>query len=213
MRRMVSTMVILTLVLSLFSFSNFAMAASSQDVVISEVAWMGTTYSYNDEWIELYNNTSSDVSLDGWTLSATDGTPVISLSGTVPAQSHFLLERIDDTSVPGVAADLIYSGSMGNTIEVLELRDASNTLIDSVDSWYGGDNNSKSSMERVDVTASGTTSSSWGTSTVAYDGGLGTPCNSSAPTLVISEIAWMGTTYSYNDEWIELFNNTAANIT
>ncbi len=65
------------------------MAASSQDVVISEVAWMGTTYSYNDEWIELYNNTSSDVSLDGWTLSATDGTPVISLSGTVPAQSHF----------------------------------------------------------------------------------------------------------------------------
>ena len=42
---------------------------STRDVVISEIAWMGTTASSNDEWIELYNNTSSAIDFAGWTPS------------------------------------------------------------------------------------------------------------------------------------------------
>lgn len=34
-------------------------------------------------------------------------------------------------------------------------------------------------MERVDSTSSGTSSSNWRTATVSYDGGFGTPSNSS----------------------------------
>jgi hypothetical protein len=82
---------------------------SPLDVVVSEITWMGTTTSYNDEWIELYNNTASIIDLTGWTLDAADDTPAITLTGSIPAGGHFLLERTDDTTVPGVDADLIYS--------------------------------------------------------------------------------------------------------
>jgi hypothetical protein len=63
----------------------------SPEVVISEIAWMGTTNSPSDEWIELYNNTSSSMPLTGWTLTASDGTPNIALSGSIPANEHYLL--------------------------------------------------------------------------------------------------------------------------
>ena len=80
---------------------------SAQEVVLNEIAWMGTLTSANDEWIELFNDTGGDVNLAGWTLAATDGTPSIALSGTIPAGGYFLLERTDDSTVPSVAADQI----------------------------------------------------------------------------------------------------------
>ncbi len=43
-------------------------AASLRDVVVSEVAWMGTTTDANDEWLELYNNTAADIDMNGWRL-------------------------------------------------------------------------------------------------------------------------------------------------
>jgi len=41
-------------------------------------------------------------------------------------------------TVPGIAADSIYSGTMSNSGEHLQLRDVQNNLIDSIDSWYAG---------------------------------------------------------------------------
>ena len=75
-----------------------AYTQSTRDVVISEIAWMGTTTSSTDEWIELYNNTGSAIDLTNWTLAAADGTPTITLAGTIPAGGHFLLGRTDDTT-------------------------------------------------------------------------------------------------------------------
>ncbi|MYL49901.1 competence protein ComEA [Halobacillus litoralis] len=149
-------------------------AAGANDVVISEVAWMGTNVSYNDEWIELYNPTGADISLEGWNLNATDGSPVISLSGTIPAGGYYLLERTDDSTVTSVDADLIYTGSMSNSGEALELSDGTQ-VIDVVDAWYAGDNNSKATMERVDPKSAGTDASNWRTATDTYSEGLGTP--------------------------------------
>lgn len=187
--------------------------AGAQNVVINEVAWMGTTNSTSDEWIELFNPTGSSVSLSGWTLDATDGTPSISLSGTIPAYGYYLLERTDDTTVPGVTADAFYSGALGNTGEVLELRDGSSTLIDSVDAWHAGDNTSKAAMSRISALSSGTASGNWENADVAYGSGagLGTPRAANGD-VVISEIAWMGTTNSSDDEWIELYNPTATDV-
>ncbi|WP_221568021.1 phospholipase D-like domain-containing protein [Alkalihalobacillus sp. TS-13] len=152
-----------------------ASAASTGDVVISEIAWMGTTGSYNDEWIELYNPTANEISLEGWRLDAEDGTPSISLSGTIPANGYYLLERTDDSTVSDVEADLTYSGALGNSNEVLSLKDDSGTSVDSVDDWYAGDNDTKAAMERVDESVSGMTASNWTTATTAYSGGYGTP--------------------------------------
>lgn len=154
---------------------NQVFAATNGNVSISEISWMGTTYSTSDEWMELVNNTGLTINLTGWTLNSTDLAPSITLSGTVASGGHFLLERTDDTTVPGVVADQIYSGALGNTVEVLELRDASGILIDTVDAWHAGDNTLKATMERIDPTVSGTLSTNWKTSTTVYDGGYGTP--------------------------------------
>ncbi len=147
--------------------------AQTLDVVLNEIAWMGSTASANDEWIELHNNTALPINLTGWTLQSTDGTPSITLSGTIPANGWFLLERTDDTSVPGVAADQIYTGALGNTVEVLELRDLAMQLHDDVDVWYAGNNTTKQTMERVNPLAPGTVASSWADGPVN-----GTPMNS-----------------------------------
>ena len=142
-------------------------AAQPGDVEINEIAWMGTTTSSSDEWIELYNTTTSAIDLTGWQLKATDGTPSITLSGSIPAGGFYLLERTDDNSVPNIPADLVYTGALENGGETLELRDGTGTLIDSVNGWSAGDNTTKATMER-----NGT---GWQTATATYDVGLGTP--------------------------------------
>lgn len=150
-------------------------AAGTGNVVINEIAWMGTSMDYNDEWIELYNNSGSPVVLDGWKLNATDGTPSITLSGTIPANGYYLLERTDDQAVTGMAADLIYSGALGNTGEHLKLINLAGSVIDEVDTWYSGDNTAKAAMERIDPNVGGTSSSNWATANQSYANGLGTP--------------------------------------
>jgi len=120
-------------------------------VVINEIAWMGTVASASDEWMELYNNGSDAISLDGWKLESTSGTPSITLSGNIPAGGFFLLERTDDTSVPNIAADIIYTGPLSNMGEHLVLRDASGAVVDEVKAsggWPAGNNDTKNTMQR-----------------------------------------------------------------
>jgi hypothetical protein len=148
-----------------------------QDVVVSEIAWMGTAAPATDEWIELYNNTSSTIDLTGWTLNAADGTPSISLSGSVPPGAFFLLERTDDAPVPGVAADQTYSGGLGNDGEDLVLRDSASTIIDRVDcssGWFAGHADARVPMVRVDLSADGSLQSNW-----TYSPRCGTATNTS----------------------------------
>lgn len=133
-------------------------------VVISELAWMGTTTSANDEWIELYNNSASPVSLSGWSLAAADGTPSISLAGTIAADGYYLLERTDDSSVPGVPADLIYIGALSNDGEDLILRDAASNVVDRIDAssgWFAGHAIARVPMLRVDPLVDGSQADNW----------------------------------------------------
>ncbi len=126
------------------------------DVVINEVAWAGTQASANDEWIELYNNTSNAIDLNGWTLQADDGTPNIALNGSIPAHGYYLLERTDDTTVSDILADQTYSGSLTNTGETLTLRDPASNVIDTANgdggAWSAGTLSPPCSMERMDAT-------------------------------------------------------------
>ena len=80
------------LVIALVSFLPRS-AGALPTIIISEVAWMGTTLdggktsqaAQADEWIEFKNAGLAPVDLAGWVLrSATDdGGPVITLSGSV----------------------------------------------------------------------------------------------------------------------------------
>jgi len=148
------------------------------DVVVSEVAWSGMPASSLDEWIELYNNTGSDIDLTGWRLHTAD-TPNVSLQGVIPAGGYFLLERTDDTSVPDRSADQLYTGGLTNAPgEVITLTDGVQMIdivgLDPSGDWFAGSASPNYyTMERVNLTAAGTLDSSWG------DGPTGgTPTNS-----------------------------------
>jgi len=136
-------------------------------IVINEIAWMGTETAYQDEWIELYNNTNLSLSLDGWLFKAADGAPEINLTGTIAPRSFYLLERTDDETVPDIPADQIYTGSLGNEGEDLAIYDKSVNLIDQVDcsaGWFGGDNSTKQTMERKNPSLPGNNLENWATS-------------------------------------------------
>ena len=131
---------------------GFIQADVVPDIIINEVAWMGTLTSANDEWVELYNQTGVAINVEGWRLKSSDGSPQINLAGTIPAQSFWLLERTDDSSVINISADQIYTGALNNNGETLELYNTGE-LIDSLigsGAWPAGDNSTKQTMERKD---------------------------------------------------------------
>ncbi|QLQ06437.1 MAG: lamin tail domain-containing protein [Anaerolineae bacterium] len=96
------------------------------------------------------------VDLAGWTLR--DGGDInLTLHGTLPA-GGFFFERTDDTTVNDIPADLIYTGSLGNSGETLTLRNASDQVVDTANgdggAWPGGSAAlGYLSMERIDAWA------------------------------------------------------------
>jgi len=150
-RQSISHNLIIFLIFFIILFACANLTLASDNIIISEIAWMGTDVSANDEWFELHNPTSQAIDITGWILKARDDTPNITLTGSISAQGYFLLERTDDDTVPNIAADQIYTGALSNTGEILELRDSQNNLIDTVDAsagWPSGDNATKQTMER-----------------------------------------------------------------
>jgi uncharacterized repeat protein (TIGR01451 family) len=161
-----------------------ASSASALDVVINEVAWMGTAASGTDEWIELYNTTDQDIDLSGWTLASSDGTPTVHLGGTVLAHGHYLLERTDDDTISDIPADQIYTGDLLLGGETLTLTNGGGAVVDTANAenagaWPAGSNNPDHTMERIDATAPDT-DDNWCTNDGAIRTGLdagGNPIN------------------------------------
>jgi hypothetical protein len=137
----------------LFIFSPFPLEAAPQtDVVINEIAWMGTVNSPADEWMELYNNTAETISLTDWEIRAADGSPAIELTGEIMPYGFFILERTADDTLPQTPADQIYTGALNNDGERIELLGPGGHLIDEVDctgGWFYGNNETKETMERT----------------------------------------------------------------
>lgn len=159
-------------------------------VVFSQIAWMGTAASANDEWIELYNQSGLDINMYGWKItwgtytSSTDtyaheivfdippeipievfptddeGVPLLPL----PAQSFVTFERTSESTIDSQITGVIYTGALANDGEYLQLWNASGVLIDRVDmsgGWSAGDNSTKESMVRVDSSIDGSSAYNW----------------------------------------------------
>jgi len=147
--------------LLLFFMPSFAFGAQ-ESIVINEIAWMGTDVSTNNEWMELYNQTNSDINLNGWKLETQDGKLKVTLAGSIGAKGFFLLERTNDKTLPDVKADQIYAGALANSGEVLILKNQSGQEVDRVDAsqgWPAGDGKTKETMQRSGdswITAEGT---------------------------------------------------------
>jgi hypothetical protein len=205
--------------------------SGTMEIIINEIAWSGTQANVNAEWIELYNPNNYTVNLSGWTLRAIDGTPNITLTGTIPAQGYYLLERTADTTISDIPADQIYTGALANTpAENLELRDAGNNLIDTANegstTWLAGTAGPNFySMERKGLIPDGP--SAWASNNGVIINGTdaggnpirGTPKQQNSAfnlyfplSVLINEVAWAGTIASSDDEWIELYNPGPADI-
>ncbi len=139
------------------------------DVIINEVAWAGTgSATFNDEWIELYNRTDKPINLDNWILySETDSTPYIYLSGVIPSQGYYLLERTDDNTISDILADQIYTGDLNNGGEILALSYFSTTIDKTAlcgsgsYKWCPAGDYRYHSMERIDYDIAGAEPLNW----------------------------------------------------
>jgi hypothetical protein len=155
-------------------------------IVISEIAWMGDSLSANHEWIELLNLSAEIVTLNGWTLEALDGTPTISLSGTLGPGAYGLLKRTNnDTVAPEIPALAIYTGALANTGEHLIVRDESGALvfeINNASGWQAGDATSRHTMQRTESGTFITAPPTPGRATTASTGDGPPPITSPPPT-------------------------------
>lgn len=174
------------------SFST-AQSPARQTIIINEIAWMGGASDFGlstaDEWFELKNVSGGEVNLNGWQILDKSEKIKIVFDGNarIPANGFYFLERTDDDSAPGIAADLIYTGALNNSDEGLRLFDDQCNLIDEVltatdstASWSAGDNDQKRTMER-------SPDLSWHTYNGAAQNGIfGTPKQeNSTPTIIV----------------------------
>ena len=159
-------------------------AAAPGSVVINEVAWAGSVNSSTDEWLELYNSTGAAVSLSGWKLK-NNGTVVFTFptAATIAANGYFLIEDTEN-AVSNVTADAIFNMSLVNGGASLQILDAADIVIDTVNgsaaAWYAGSTTSHATMERKDSSVgdvAGNFASSTGSGATASAGGaiVGTP--------------------------------------
>lgn len=145
----------------------------SKSVVINEIAWMGTGPGINrefDEWIELYNNTDSEMDLSNWQILIDNKVLKISkiINPIIPAKGYFILERTDDKAISDVTANMFFSETINDTKGRIILKNDLSETVDEIDcsgGWFAGStlNNQYRSMMRVDSTLPGSWSNNWQT--------------------------------------------------
>ncbi len=167
------------------------------EVIINEVAWMGTAHSASDEWIELANTGDTSVSLSGWKLRTADNSVSITLTGSVSANGFYLLERTDDTTVPDITADKIYTGALSDSGEKLILENGGSVVqtLDATIKWPAGNTTTNQTMQWNGsswITAVATPkSANAGAGTSATDtGATQTTTVQSTPTKIVPHVAF-----------------------
>ncbi len=167
-----------TIIFLLFLFiSAFtAQAATYPNVIVNEIAWMGTKATEVDsknwwrhEWLEFYNNTDRKVSLNGWKIElyrdSLDWS--LELNGDIPAWGYFLIVSSEKISP---AYDINYSnlgGKFNNAGQRVILRDNTGKIADEINcssGWFAGNNATKQTMERINALSDGSLPENWRTS-------------------------------------------------
>lgn len=145
--------------------------------------WDGT------EYVELYNTTDGEISLQGWQLMRQQSENAEKLLVTfgeearMAARSFFLIEK--NESATTVPADVVVPGlTLLNTGEQVILKDSNAEAIDianQIGSWFAGANTADGiAMERLLPALVGSSSSAWYTSSTVQAGRAGTPRQSNS---------------------------------
>ena len=188
---------IIVLILIIFiAYTPHGWAASPEDVIISELMWMGDFAATDNEWIELRNMTAEPINLAGWSMTRFTGareTFMLRIAGgTLPVGGFRLIARNPaDRSNISVDPDTVDRRLLLDD-ETLQIKlydgtwDAGGNLIDVAGDRgtpLAGDADNRKSMVRKDPVTAGQVASSWQTAdtAVGWDEGTsecGTPTSS-----------------------------------
>ncbi len=207
-------------------------------IIFSEIAWSGTAADPTHEWIELYNPTKHTLSTSNMLIESASGNLRIRLPAIILPPGEFaVLEKGTDDVVLGDLADLRYDyGSLSNLGDTLTLRDEYGELLDTVNLdggfWGGGTSEPlHRTLERricPNEAVPLDSEAAWSSNLLIQRNGVdanGNPLNGTpravnsycalnanqtffGNSVVINEIAWVGTQADYDDEWLELHNPT-----
>lgn len=138
---------------------TFPLVAQAE-VRINEIAWMGVTGPNGSfgEWFELYNSGDESVNINGWVLYKDEAgaKTVITLSGSIPAQGYYVVERTTASQpdpLPGVndqSGTFSNNGFNNENGEYLVLKNSTGTVMDSLNAlsgWPAGDSVTKETMQ------------------------------------------------------------------
>ncbi|MCK5787376.1 MAG: lamin tail domain-containing protein [Chlamydiia bacterium] len=203
------------------------------DVIITEImqnpSKVGDTAG---EWFELYNTTTVDVDINGWTLTDTNSDMIFeSSTGTtiIPAGGYLVFCNNGDIATNGgINVDYDYSGKgIGLTNSDGKLILSNNSVDIDIVIWDNGvtfpDPNGKSmslNPNKFD-SVSNDDGTNWKEATSTYgDGDYGTPgsmndnhSNVKIGDLIITEVMFNPNAVSdSNGEWFEIYNTTDADI-
>ncbi|PIR43422.1 hypothetical protein COV24_02680 [candidate division WWE3 bacterium CG10_big_fil_rev_8_21_14_0_10_32_10] len=140
-------------------------------VVINEVMWMGSKDSSADEWIELKNNTDTNIDLTGWVIkNAATSSGNITLLGQIEANGYYLISNYNSNASAisnSINSDLVDSSlSLNNDGNELILKNKTGNTIDKTPTgeWVAGTNSdTKNSMERNNDPKEGANTANWHT--------------------------------------------------
>lgn len=121
---------------------TFVNASIPTDVIISEVAWAGSSTSPADEWIELANVSDHAMDISGWSVAGASSSPIIFPVGSlIETHSTFLISNYANTntsSVLNTPTQIITTlVSIPNDKLTITLTSSTGSLVDSAGN--GGD--------------------------------------------------------------------------
>ena len=154
--------------------------ASPGDVVINEIAWMGTEASSGDEWIELANNTNTPINIEDWSIHGADTGECINFgdadgnrSWIVPSHGYLIYASHEDdvnnsameTNIDIWDATISMLNSSPGQVVLYDAPNCTGIEIDRVNQptggWFAGNSTDRTTMERIDPTAAGTEEANW----------------------------------------------------
>ncbi len=192
-------------------------AIKAGDVLLNEVAWMGSEGDSKREWVELKNISSAPVSLNGWELLDKSGRIDVHFDSRIliPSNGFHIVSRGSD-----------FTGTINNSDEVLYLFDASCGLRDVVvanHKWPAGDAKKGMTAERSSDLSWHTSQLSGGTPgrensiavSIVNEGANNvtthTSVSTSSSVIRISEVM-AGAKNDSDFEFVELFNTSDSSI-
>ena len=201
-------------------------APTTQPIVINELQYAPAGGSA-DEFIEVRNNSTTDaVDISGWTFEGVDltvpaGTVVLPQRATV-----FVADDARFRTVYGSGHQVggVYGGSLSNSGETINLRDATGALVDTVTygntaPWPTQPSGAGPSLELVNPTSDNSLATSWAASRSlgGTPGADNNPAVGVPTTLHINEIAPAGVPGVVDDAgdqdpWVELYNAGGSSI-